>query len=282
MNKMKVAVIGKGYWGTILKPYIAEYFDIVSVTGRNDTNIEELSKKVDAFFIITNIKSHFNLAEKCLLQKKHVFIEKPITISYKEAIKLKKIAKKNKVILYTDYTEMVAPSRLYIKKMVKYIGKIKEINAVTTKHGNFKENSVFWSLGSHQVSVLSLFLNLKKIKFQKKIYNIDKKIILSGVIFSNKKIKIFLYSNIAKSKRKKTFEIHGEKGSIQFDAYDKKTIKLEYLDKNKYLCLNFNYDEKNNLKYSVEKFKNIIEKKDKNNLKTSILITKIIEKLEEK
>ncbi|MEM4261008.1 MAG: hypothetical protein QXG00_07240, partial [Candidatus Woesearchaeota archaeon] len=56
--------------------------------------------------------------------------------------------------------------------------------------------------------------------------------------------------------------------------YDKKYKKLsDELVTNK---ISYNFDEKNNLRNSIEYFKNLLEGKEKSNLKTAIKITKIL------
>ncbi|MCU0332112.1 MAG: Gfo/Idh/MocA family oxidoreductase [Ignavibacteriaceae bacterium] len=60
------------------------------------SSIEELLKKVDAISIAATTTAHFEIAKKCFEYGVHVFIEKPITTTIKEAEELVEIsAKKN-------------------------------------------------------------------------------------------------------------------------------------------------------------------------------------------
>ncbi|MEF2966127.1 Gfo/Idh/MocA family oxidoreductase [Paenibacillus sp. M1] len=51
-----------------------------------------LSSPIDAVLIATPHQSHFELAKQCLQSGKHVILEKPVTLTYAEAVQLQKVA----------------------------------------------------------------------------------------------------------------------------------------------------------------------------------------------
>ena len=59
-------------------------------------------KDVDALSIVTPTPNHFKTAKLCLKNKKHVFIEKPITVTLEEADKLLELSKNNSTIIQND------------------------------------------------------------------------------------------------------------------------------------------------------------------------------------
>ena len=63
--------------------------------------LKELLKiDLDGIIIATNTSSHFQIAKKCLLANHNIFVEKPVTNSFKKLKELRKIAKiKNKIML---------------------------------------------------------------------------------------------------------------------------------------------------------------------------------------
>ena len=85
------------------------------------------------------------------------------------------------------------------------------------------------------------------------------------------------------------FNIYGSKGNIHYTpngiptltvtAYDK--IKAALPDEMITSKLTWNYPEDNNLKYSVEYFKDIIEGKDISNIEHALFVTNIIEESRE-
>ena len=79
-------------------------------------SISDLLKKTDAISIVTPTDSHSKVAEECLNAEKHIFIEKPITTTLKQADRLIKLANKKNVIIQVGHIERVNPALLILKK----------------------------------------------------------------------------------------------------------------------------------------------------------------------
>ena len=110
---LNIAVIGAGHLGEfhikLLKSSklfnLIGFFDpnksrskeIIDKYKINFFEIDKINSLVDAVIISTPTSSHYETAVKFLNNKKHVFIEKPITSSIEQANKLIKI-KSNKLI----------------------------------------------------------------------------------------------------------------------------------------------------------------------------------------
>ena len=61
------------------------------------------SEKFDAAFVCTPTSTHFGIAKNLLQQKKHVFVEKPMTYLSHEGEELLELARKNKAVLTSGY-----------------------------------------------------------------------------------------------------------------------------------------------------------------------------------
>ncbi|HXX05403.1 MAG TPA: Gfo/Idh/MocA family oxidoreductase [Candidatus Bathyarchaeia archaeon] len=85
------------------------------------SNLDTLldSEKFDAAFICTPTSTHFGIAKNLLQQKKHVFVEKPMTYLSHEGEELLELAKKNKVVLTSGYIERFNPAVSLVKEYVK-------------------------------------------------------------------------------------------------------------------------------------------------------------------
>ena len=105
MKKIKVAVIGFGYWG----PNIVRNFDSqlncdleyvvdssderLGVVNKNYPHIKTTkdlddvinNSNIDAIIVATPVFTHYEIAKKALSNGKHVLVEKPMTSSVKEA-----------------------------------------------------------------------------------------------------------------------------------------------------------------------------------------------------
>ncbi len=176
---MEICVIGFGYWGPNLVrnfsnirdvnvKYIVELDDEkIKRANRIYPNIQTskdydaVLEEVDAVVIATPVSTHFLLAKKALLKKKHVLIEKPMTHSAKEAQELVGLADKNSLTLMVDHTfEYSAPVRK-IKEIIENdeLGKIYSISMSRLNLGLFqKDINVIWDLCPHDVSMLLYFL----------------------------------------------------------------------------------------------------------------------------
>lgn len=63
------------------------------------TNIDDFLKSVDIVLITSKLGKRYNYIKKCLINKKHVISEPPITLSIEEHKELTNLSKENKVIL---------------------------------------------------------------------------------------------------------------------------------------------------------------------------------------
>ena len=126
MSKIKVGVIGTGHLGK-LHTKMFKSIDNCELVGIYDSNpnqaedvskeysvpainsLDELLKQIDAASISATTTSHYELAKKCFENGIHVFIEKPITASIKEAEELLEICEKKKLNLQVGHIERFNP-----------------------------------------------------------------------------------------------------------------------------------------------------------------------------
>ena len=127
MIPIKTAVIGTGYLGKfhVEKCATLPQSQLIAICDINTSHARELSEKyaidatndyqslankVDAVTIATPTASHFEIAQFFLENGIHVLIEKPITISVKEADQLIQIAQKKKLVLQAGHIERFNPT----------------------------------------------------------------------------------------------------------------------------------------------------------------------------
>ena len=90
-------------------------------------SLEDLISNVDAVSIVTPTPTHVDVAKMCITNKRHVFIEKPIATTTREA-DLKSLAKKHKVIVQVGHIERFNPALLAFlvlilhQNILKYTG----------------------------------------------------------------------------------------------------------------------------------------------------------------
>jgi len=135
MSKLKVGVIGTGHLGKLhTKMFrsienceligiydsnldqakaVSEEFGVPSVTS-----LEDLLSKVDAVSIAATTTAHHVLAKKCFEKGVHVFIEKPITATIKEAEELVEISEMKKLNLQVGHIERFNPALVAMEKYI--------------------------------------------------------------------------------------------------------------------------------------------------------------------
>jgi predicted dehydrogenase len=176
---IQVALIGYGYWG----PNLARVFsDLPHVNlhtlcdksyerqraarSRHPrlntcTDIEEVLRNpdIDAVLIATPVSTHGPLAKRVLEAGKHVYVEKPMSTSAAEALKLQQLARAHKRIFIVGHTFLYSPPVQKIKQLIEdgKLGRLYYVSASRVNLGLFQPDvSVFYDLAPHDVSI---FLN---------------------------------------------------------------------------------------------------------------------------
>lgn len=174
----KVCVIGGGRWG---QNHIRTLNDLGCLGGILETNIDQrnklgtaypgiplfvsldeaLQQGFDGFTIATPAETHFSIAEKILQAGKHVLVEKPITLTLAEAVKLKKLADSNHLNLMVGHVLLFHPAIQKIKELIRSgkIGKLEYLYSNRLNLGTVrKEENILWSFAPHDLAIFQYFL----------------------------------------------------------------------------------------------------------------------------
>lgn len=80
------------------------------------TNIDALIEATDALDIVSTTITHYEIAKKCLLSGKHIFIEKPLAQSLDEAQELVRLVKEANVKCQVGHVERYNPAYLALEE----------------------------------------------------------------------------------------------------------------------------------------------------------------------
>ena len=133
---LKVGVLGAGHLGKIhlrllhqSKKYeLIGFYDPDDDNGKKVSaefgyaffdNIDSLIDSVDVIDIVTPTLSHYECATKAIKKGKHVFIEKPITNTLKEATSLLNLEQEHQVKGQVGHVERFNPAFSAVKDMIK-------------------------------------------------------------------------------------------------------------------------------------------------------------------
>lgn len=171
----RVVVCGLGNWGKnharhfhelgalggicdarpeVLKQYASVYRDAV-MYGSFDQALKD--DAVHALVLAVPTPQHYAFARRALEAGKHVFVEKPLALSVREAEHLCRIADKKHVRLMVGHLLLYHPALLKLKEVID-AGELGDLFYLYTQRLNLgqvrKDENAMWSLAPHDISVL--------------------------------------------------------------------------------------------------------------------------------
>ena len=185
MERIKVGIIGYGYWG----PNLARNFnelpesDLVAVADLSDGRLkqaqiryphlivkndyQELFKLgVQAVVVATPPATHYPIAKDCLEHDLNVMIEKPLTLNSGHAEELIKLADDRKLTLMVGHTFVYNSAVHVLKEYIDsgFLGQIYYLDAARLSLGLFqRDTNVLWDLAPHDISMLLYLLGKRPI-----------------------------------------------------------------------------------------------------------------------
>jgi predicted dehydrogenase len=180
-DAVRIAVVGLGYWGPNLVRNLHELpgasLELVCDTRpealtqiakrypglRTTTDFcDVLSSDVEAVAIVTPVGTHAELAAAALEAGKHVFVEKPLASSSREAEALIALASSADRVLMPGHTFLYSPPVNVIRDLIQ-AGDLGEIYFISSSRVNLgihqSDVSVVWDLGPHDFSILRYWLD---------------------------------------------------------------------------------------------------------------------------
>lgn len=180
MQKIKVGIIGFGYWGPNLTRNFQELpaSDLIAIADLkeerlqrahalypNVTLVKDYSELfgmgLDAVVVSTPPVTHYPIAKKCLERGLHVLVEKPITLHSEQAQELIDLAHASGRILMVGHTFEYNSAVVALKKYIDSgeLGDIYYLDAARLNLGLFQRDSnVLWDLAPHDISILLYLL----------------------------------------------------------------------------------------------------------------------------
>jgi predicted dehydrogenase/acetyltransferase-like isoleucine patch superfamily enzyme len=179
MNNPSVAVIGCGYWGKNLVRNFYELGALKLVCDKNEgvlSKIKDLytdtktcleydhalvEKDVQAVVIATPAETHYGLVRKALLKGKHVFVEKPLSLTEVEGRDVVDLAKKKKLTLMVGHILQYHGAVNKLKELIDSgeLGKIQYLYSNRLNIGKIRsEENILWSFAPHDISVILMLL----------------------------------------------------------------------------------------------------------------------------
>jgi predicted dehydrogenase len=180
MDKVRVGVIGCGYWGpNLIRNFSAcPLTELAAVCDSSPERLEAvrstqshleatrsldelLELGLDAVAIATPVSTHYPLASRCLEAGLHVLVEKPLASSSREAEALVELADRRERVLMVDHTYLFSNPVRWIREFVASgeLGDLYYVDSVRINLGLFQRDiNVIWDLAPHDLSIVDYVL----------------------------------------------------------------------------------------------------------------------------
>lgn len=222
---MKLGIVGLGHLGKIVLS-VLHHIPEIKVSGVYDLDqntcrdiakqyqteafltFNDLLHHSDAIAIITPTPTHFDYAKQSIKQGKHVFIEKPATISVLESLELLKLSETHQVIVQIGHIERYNPA---FEAAKPFLNNIKHIKSERLSKYNIRgtDVSVVMDLSLHDLDIISSVLNESistiKAEGQKHISTSVDEVKINLEFSNNLKAEILTHRAYSENKREITF-----------------------------------------------------------------------------
>lgn len=168
-----VCVVGAGRWG---RNHIRTLHELGALGGVVDSSplaqqtaaqtwpdVERfndltaaLERSFDAFIVATPAETHFDLARQIIAARKHLLVEKPLTLRADEARELVRLADEARVRLMVGHVLLFHPAIERIKQVISAgtIGRLQYLYSHRLNLGTVRtEENILWSFAPHDISV---------------------------------------------------------------------------------------------------------------------------------
>ena len=174
-----VAVVGSGYWGKNLVRNFHQMGALKLICDKNEALLNQLKERypdagtclalsdvlmredIRGVVIATPAETHFTVCREALLAGKHVFVEKPLSLTEEEGSKLVELAEQNQLTLMVGHILQYHQGVIKLKELIDSgeLGKVQYLYSNRLNIGKIRaEENILWSFAPHDISVILMLL----------------------------------------------------------------------------------------------------------------------------
>ncbi|MGO4105344.1 Gfo/Idh/MocA family protein [Leifsonia sp. YAF41] len=180
-EKLRIAVVGAGYWGPNLARnfHASPEWELVAICDIDHDRAAALAEQVggarvvtslstlldaediDAIAIATPARTHHGITRDALNAGKHVLVEKPLADTGERGRDMVRAAAERGLVLMADHTYCYTPAVQKIRELIAEgaLGDILFIDSVRINLGLIRPDvDVFWDLAPHDLSIIDFVL----------------------------------------------------------------------------------------------------------------------------
>ncbi|MFZ0395593.1 MAG: Gfo/Idh/MocA family oxidoreductase [Terracidiphilus sp.] len=174
---MNFGVIGYGYWGPNIARNLAmmEGSQIIAIADmdsaarqraqRTYPSVQVLSDpaeiltstRIDAIAVVSPVWTHYELTKTALMNGKHVFVEKPFTLTSAQGEELVELAERRNLKIMVDHTFLFTGAVRKISQLIdeNALGQLYYYDSMRVNLGLLQHDvNVLWDLAPHDLSIM--------------------------------------------------------------------------------------------------------------------------------
>ncbi|MFZ1721976.1 MAG: Gfo/Idh/MocA family oxidoreductase [Microgenomates group bacterium] len=245
MQKLKIGFIGCGKHAkaNIYPSVLLLGYDITAVCARHLENAQTTAdrfhaksayddyramlktEQLDVVFVITSGDQHVDIVIECLKSGAHVFVEKPLGWTTKEAREVAKISEQTKKHVMVGFMKRFAPSYLEMKRIISDTANFGEVLTMTGMFGvrPFGDDEIFLKYGAiHYVDLMRfLFGEIKDLHGFKRVLDKNVSQVFSFATDDGKTGTMFFAGLPAWARHQEEITISGTQGFVKVDNLTK-------------------------------------------------------------
>jgi len=257
LQPVRIAVIGAGYWGTkLIREYslLSKSIDGVSLNSVADVSRERLNAlrselgndsvnfcsdyaevlndgNIDAVHIALPNHLHYEAARMALESGKHVLVEKPMTTSSREALKLASLSEEKRLVLHVGHIFRFNNALHKVREIMRQgiLGRIFYLSLTWASYTEPpKDRDIVFDLAPHPIDVLNCLLDEWPVtvsaiggSFLRREEDREE-VAFINLSFPDSILANVYVSWIDRGERQRSVKIVGEKASLRCDALSQK------------------------------------------------------------
>ena len=134
---------------------MSETYPEVQVSDNIDAVLND--GEIEGVVIAAPAVMHYEIAKRALLAGKHVFVEKPLSLTYGDGEKLVQLAAARDKVLFVGHVLHYHPAVIRLKEMINsgVIGRVQYIYSRRLSLGKIRrEENILWSFAPHDISII--------------------------------------------------------------------------------------------------------------------------------
>lgn len=176
-----IAVVGAGHWGPHLVRNFSDHLSsqVLWVIDQDENRRKAMGERfpsvalgadldealgddrVDAVVVATPTTTHASIVARALEAGKHVLVEKPISDSLTDSVRLCEIAEERGLVLMVGHVFLFNPAFRAAKDYIESgrLGRVKYLSMMRTNLGPVRTDvNAAWDLASHDISIANYWL----------------------------------------------------------------------------------------------------------------------------